>query len=99
MGWVDPITLSPAEAAQITLEPYDVASKAYKIDADVNDENFSINPNYTTGYVSNQTKKNLKERAQGEFCCSRISETRAGTSISRDMACWYGASTMPTRAP
>ena len=67
MGWVNPITLSPAEAAQITLEPYDVASKAYKIDADVNDENFSINPNYTTGYVSNQTKKDLKERAQGEF--------------------------------
>lgn len=57
MGWVNPITLSPAEAAQITLEPYDVASKAYKIDADVNDGNFSINPNYTTGYVSDQTKK------------------------------------------
>ena len=67
MGWVAPITLSPTEAAQIILEPYDVASKAYKIDADVNDENFSINPNYTTGYVSDQTKKNLKERAQGEF--------------------------------
>lgn len=29
MGWVAPITLSPTEAAQITLEPYDVASKAY----------------------------------------------------------------------
>ena len=67
MGWVAPITLSSTEAAQITLEPYDVASKAYKIDADVNDENFSINPNYTTGSVSDQTKKNLKERAQGEF--------------------------------
>lgn len=67
MGWVNPITLSPVEAAQITLEPYDVASKAYKIDADVNDGNFSINPNYTTGYVSDQTKKFLKERAQGEF--------------------------------
>lgn len=67
MGWVAPITLSPAEAAQITLEPYDVASKAYKIDADVNDGNFFVNPNYTTGYVSDQTKKNLKERAQGEF--------------------------------
>ena len=67
MGWVNPITLSPAEAAQITLEPYDVASKAYKIDADVNDGNFSINPNYSSGYVSNQTKKDLKERAQGEF--------------------------------
>ena len=67
MGWVDPITLSPAEAAQITLEPYDVASKAYKIDADVNDENFFVNPNYTTGSVSDQTRNNLKERAQGEF--------------------------------
>ena len=67
MGWVNPITLSPTEAAQITLEPYDVASKAYKIDADVNDKNFSINPNYTTGSVSDQTKKDLKERAQGEF--------------------------------
>ena len=67
MGWVNPITLSPTEAAQITLEPYDVASKAYKIDADVNDENFFVNPNYTTGSVSDQTKKNLKERAQGEF--------------------------------
>lgn len=67
MGWVDPITLSPTEAAQITLEPYDVASKAYKIDADVNDENFFVNPNYTTGSVSDQTRNNLKERAQGEF--------------------------------
>ena len=67
MGWVDPITLSSTEAAQITLEPYDVASKAYKIDADVNDENFFVNPNYTTGSVSDQTRNNLKERAQGEF--------------------------------
>ena len=69
MGWVDPITLSPAEAAQITLEPYDVASKAYKIDADVNDENFSINPNsdYSSGDVSELVKDNLKKRAQGEF--------------------------------
>ena len=69
MGWVNPITLSPAEAAQITLEPYDVASKAYKIDADVNDENFSINPNsdYSSGDVSELVKDNLKKRAQGEF--------------------------------
>ena len=69
MGWVNPITLSPAEAAQITLEPYDVASKAYKIDADVNDGNFSINPNsdYSSGDVSELVKDNLKKRAQGEF--------------------------------
>lgn len=59
MGWVTPITLSPTEAAQITLEPYDVASKAYKIDADVNDDNFFFNPNsdYSSGDVSDQTKK------------------------------------------
>lgn len=69
MGWVDPITLSPTEAGQLTLEPYDVASKAYKIEADVNDDNFFFNPNsdYSSGDVSELVKDNLKKRAKGEF--------------------------------
>lgn len=37
MGWVEPIPLEGTQAQQITLEPYDIASKAYKIDADVNE--------------------------------------------------------------
>ena len=67
MGWIDPITLSPTQAEQLTLEPYDVASKAYKIEADVDDSNFFINKNYSAGTISEMTKQNLKKRAQGEF--------------------------------
>lgn len=37
MGWAEPTPLEGTKAQQITLEPYDIASKAYKIDADVNE--------------------------------------------------------------
>ena len=46
-----------------------MASKAYKIEADVNDDNFFFNPNsdYSSGNVSELVKDNLKKRAKGEF--------------------------------
>lgn len=37
MGWAEPITLDGTKAQQITLEPYDISSKAYKINADVSE--------------------------------------------------------------
>lgn len=67
MGWIDPVTLSSTQAEQLTLEPYDMASKAYKIMADVDDSNFFINENYSAGIISEATRQNLKKRAQGEF--------------------------------
>lgn len=68
MGWKQPETLSPTEAQQVSLEPYDIASKAYKIDADVNDENFSVNENYGKAEnLDSATLANLKERAKGEY--------------------------------
>lgn len=39
MGWAEPITLEGTQAQQATLEPYDIDSKAYKIDADVKEGN------------------------------------------------------------
>ena len=65
MGWA--ITLDGTQAGQYTLEPYDLASKAYKIEADVNEDNFRINENYSSTELSDKKKKELKERAKGEF--------------------------------
>lgn len=67
MGWATPITLDGTQAGQYTLEPYDLASKAYKIEADVNKDNFRINENYSSTELSDKKKKELKERAKGEF--------------------------------
>ncbi len=74
MGWVSPETLSKDHAAQITLEPYDENSKSYKIEADVDDNNFFVNENYSptigemeNGELSSQAKAKLKERAKGEY--------------------------------
>lgn len=67
MGWATPITLDGTQAGQYTLEPYDLASKAYKIEADVNEDNFRINENYSSTELSDKKKKELKERAKGEF--------------------------------
>lgn len=67
MGWATPITLDGTQAGQYTLEPYDLASKAYKIEADVNKDNFRINENYSSTKLSDKKKKELKERAKGEF--------------------------------
>ena len=67
MGWATPITLDGTQAGQYTLEPYDLASKAYKIEADVNEDNFRINENYSSTKLSDKKKKELKERAKGEF--------------------------------
>ena len=67
MGWATPITLDGTQAGQYTLEPYDLASKAYKIEADVNKDNFRINENYSSTTLSDKKKKELKERAKGEF--------------------------------
>lgn len=51
MGWIQPITLDGTQAQQITLEPYDIASKCYKIDADVSDT----------------VQSQYKDRAKGEY--------------------------------
>lgn len=67
MGWATPITLDGTQAGQYTLEPYDLASKAYKIEADVNEDNFRINENYSSTELSDKKKKELKERARSEF--------------------------------
>lgn len=67
MGWATPITLDGTQAGQYTLEPYDLASKAYKIEADVNEDNFRINEIYSSTELSDKKKKELKERAKGEF--------------------------------
>ena len=67
MGWATPTTLDDTQAQQFTLEPYDQASKAYKIEADVNKDNFRINENYSTTDPTVQEKKELMERAKGEF--------------------------------
>ena len=68
MGWQQPVLLDGTFAQQVTLEPYDVASKAYKIEADVDDNNFKINENYYNSTQLSATEKaRLKERAQGEF--------------------------------
>ena len=64
MGWATPITLDGTQAGQYTLEPYDLASKAYKIEADVNEDNFRINEIYSSTELSDKKKK---ERAKGEF--------------------------------
>lgn len=68
MGWKQPIVLDGSVAQQVTLEPYDISSKAYKIEADVDDTNFKINENYNNStQLSTAEKAKLKERAQGEF--------------------------------
>jgi immune inhibitor A len=67
MGWATPTTLDNTQAQQLTLEPYDQASKAYKIEADVNEDNFRINENYSIADPTVQEKKELMERAKGEF--------------------------------
>lgn len=68
MGWKQPVLLDGTLAQQVTLEPYDVASMAYKIEADVDDTNFKVNENYSNSANLSQTEKEkLKERAQGEF--------------------------------
>lgn len=67
MGWATPTTLDDTQAQQLTLEPYDQASKAYKIEADVNEDNFRINENYSVADPTVQEKKELMERAKGEF--------------------------------
>lgn len=67
MGWVTPTTLDGEQAQQVTLEPYDEASKAYKIDADVTDDNFHINEAYGQSTVSATTKAKLMARAKGEY--------------------------------
>lgn len=51
MGWVQPNTLDGTQAQQLTLEPYDMSSQCYKIDADVTND---VEPKY-------------KDRAKGEF--------------------------------
>ena len=68
MGWVDPTTLDGSQAQQLTLEPYDKASQAYKIDADVNDDNFRINENYAdASTLTDLQKQKLLTRAKGEY--------------------------------
>lgn len=67
MGWATPTTLDGAQAQQLTLEPYDIASQAYKIDADVTDDNFRINENYGKQNVTTEEKAKLMERAKGEY--------------------------------
>ena len=68
MGWQDPETIDASQARQLTLEPYDIASKAYKIQADVNDANFKVNENYDKKEdLSSSTLANLRKRAEGEY--------------------------------
>lgn len=68
MGWQAPETLDASQPKQLTLEPYDIASKAYKIPADVNDANFKVNENYgKKENLSASTLANLRSRAEGEY--------------------------------
>lgn len=91
MGWIDPVTLSSTQAEQLTLEPYDMASKAYKIMADVDDSNFSSTRTTLPASSARQPDRTSRREHRENSCCCRISETKAGIRACRDMDCWFGA--------
>ena len=68
MGWIEPTTLDGNQAQKLTLDPYDKASMAYKIEADVNEDNFQINENYAdASTLTDLQKQKLMTRAKGEY--------------------------------